>query len=130
MAEVVRVDFGEKGERPLKARHRQLREAVRMSGKPLNELIVDPFGGWPFLLQAMVNAKTAKAITLDEASELIDAYRDRHQGLKELGRTLDTLCSHYVSVEATPTDDEQADAEAQGTTPNADSPDARAASGD
>lgn len=120
MADVIRVEFDT--ERPLKARHRFLREAVRVSGRSISELLNDPFGGWPYLLQATVNAKTVQPITLDKASDLIDIYRDKHQSIEGLATVLAKLLSDYVKVEATPTTEEDEAAEAAGEAPKAGSP--------
>jgi len=119
------VDFGPPtGERKLKARHRRLRDAVRVSGKSISELLGDPFGGWPFLIQALINAKAVKPITLDDASDLIDDYRDHHSSIKGLAEALGKLMGDYVSLEATPTEDETAAAEATDTVPKGGTPDA------
>lgn len=128
MADVIRLEFDK--ERPLKVRHRFIRDAVRVSGRSISELIGDPFGGWPYLIQALVNAKTTQPITLDKASDLIDDYREKNQSIKGIAEALNKLLSDYVNLESTPTEDEEASAAENDTVPNAASPELPGRSGD
>ena len=119
MAKVSRLDFGDGVTRKLKCRHRFMREAVRASGKSITELASDPFGGYAYLLQALLQPGSKDPISLDRASELIDLYMDNHDGMTGLTKALSEALTGYLSIEATPTEDEANEA---GTLPNADSP--------
>jgi hypothetical protein len=117
MAEVVRLEFDRS--RKLKCKHRYMREAVRASGKSILELLNDPFGGYPFLLQALLQAGSAKAISIDEASDLIDTYVEKHGSMTGLTEGLIKAVSSYMHLEVTPTEDE---ADEDGNLPNVDTP--------
>jgi hypothetical protein len=127
LTSVVRLDFGDGKQRKLKCRHKFLREAVRVSGKSVTELINDPFGGYPYLLQALLQPGSTEGITLDKASDLIDSYLDAHNNIKGLTTALVQVISGYLQIEMTPTEDEESE---DGTVPNADSPVAPGLSGD
>ncbi len=109
-------------ERKLKARHRYIRNAVIQSGKSINELISDPFGGAPYLLSALLQpgASSTETITIDRASDLIDIFVDNGGSVEELVTQMATLVKNYLQLENTPTQEETEN-------PNALSP---AASGD
>ena len=115
-APVERVDFGEttgpfaRKERKLQPQHKHLRNAVRESGKAVGELLSDPFGGYPYLLQAMLK-KSQPTITLDQCSDLIDSYADAHAGINGLSESLMKALSLYLHIELTPTDEEEVDGE-------------------
>lgn len=63
--------------RRLKYKHRDLRDAVKESGKPVEQMLGDPFDGWPHLLRAGLRWQDTK-FTLDNASDLIDEWKDAH----------------------------------------------------
>jgi len=94
--------------RKLKPRMRYVRDAVRASGKSVTELVGDPFGGHPFLIQALVqpSANQGENISLDDASDLLDEYYDKGGTIKKMRETLMEVLSAYLHVEATPTDAE------------------------
>ncbi len=104
--EVVKVEFDV--ERKLLCRHRYMREAVRASGKSITELVNDPFGGYPYLVQALLAArwKDDKPLTIDKASDLIDDYVDKHKSLDGLTKALIKALSSYLHIEVTATDDD------------------------
>jgi hypothetical protein len=116
---VSRLDFGDGVIRKLKCRHRYMRDAVKASGRSVFELAGDPFGGYPYLLQALLQPGSTTPISLDKASELIDTYLDHHEGLSGLTKAISDALSGYLSIEITPVDDEADDA---GTLPNAATP--------
>ena len=119
-ASVVRIDFGDgKGPRKLKCRHKFIRDVVRTSGKSISELINDPFGGYPFLLQALLAPVSRDGISLDQASALIDSYLDANHDIAGLTKALIQALSGYLNIEMTPTEDETGE---DGIAPNADSP--------
>jgi len=109
-------------ERKLKARHHYIHRAVIQSGKPVHELLGDPFGGWPYLLSALLQpgAASTEVISLAEASRLIDVYLDKGGSMKTLGQQMNKLLEDYMAIESTPTPEEN-------ESPNVASP---AASGD
>jgi hypothetical protein len=115
-AKVERVDFGEtagayaRRERKLQPKHKHLRDAVLESGKSFNELMADPFGGYPYLLRAMLK-HGQPTITLDQCSDLIDSYADAHDGITGLTESLIKALSLYLHIELTPADDEEVDGE-------------------
>ena len=106
--------------RKLHARHRYVRECVRASGKPVTELVQDPFGGHPFLIQALLTASASEKenITLDKASDLLDAYYDKGGTLDDLRNALMEVLSAYLHIEQRPAPGEEVD----DSNPNADSP--------
>lgn len=116
---VVRLEFDKV--RKLKARHRNLRDAVRTSGKSITELLTDPFGGYPYLVQALLvpSADRNESITLDKASDFIDLFIEKHKSIEPLTRGLIEALSAYLHVEMTPTEDEK---DADGNLPNAGTP--------
>jgi hypothetical protein len=109
-------------ERKLKARHRPIRNAVIQSGKSVEQLLADPFGGHAYLLAALLQPATEglEAITIDRASDLIDKFVDRGGSVEWLAEQMAMLVKNYLSIEKTPTQEETEN-------PNAPSP---AASGD
>jgi hypothetical protein len=117
---VVKVEFDRT--RKLKAKHRHLRDAVRVSGKSITDLIADPFGGFPYLVQALLqpSANVGENITLDKASDLLDVYFEKGGTVEQLQKALVETLSSYLQIEITPTADE----EEETGSPNADSPDA------
>jgi len=65
------------GRRKLRFRHKDLRDLVDATNKSVKELLDDPWGGWPYLLQYGLRWADQK-ITLDKASDLIDAWVQSH----------------------------------------------------
>lgn len=118
MADVVRVEFDRV--RKLKPRHRYLREAVRASGKSITELMADPFGGFPYLIQALTvpSANVGEAISIDKASEFLDAYFEKGGTVAKLQAQLVDVLSAYMNIEVAPAPEEEGDDDS----PNADSP--------
>lgn len=115
---VIRLEFDRV--RKLKPRHRYIRDAVRASGKSVTELVADPFGGHPFLIQALVqpSANKGENISLDKASDLLDDYYDKNGTVEALRTALMEVLGAYLHIEMTPTEDE-----AEGDdVPNGDSP--------
>lgn len=113
-ATVVRLMFDR--ERKLKAEHRFLREARRQSNKSIQELLNDPFDGYPWLLQALLeldNKANEPTLTLNRASELIDIYLKKGGKMPELGQALLNCVSAYMGIEHRP---------AEGEDPNDSSP--------
>jgi len=125
MADVVRITFDK--ERKLKPKHKYLREAVRVSGKSITELITDPFGGFPFLVQALLQPSGAvgEHISLDKASDLIDEFFEKGGTVEKLQKALVQSLSGYLQIESTPTSDEDEEA----ADPNASTPVEPGASG-
>jgi hypothetical protein len=123
---VVRVEF----DRPRKliCKHRHIRDAVLESKKSIIELMSDPFGGYPYLIRALLQPSAAhgEAITIDKASDLIDVYLSKHGSLEGLSKALLQALSAYLHVEVTPTEDEQTGDEP----PNAATPDGPGPSAD
>jgi hypothetical protein len=116
----VRVVFDK--ERKLYARHEYMREAVRMSGKSITELMDDPFFGYAYVLWALLQPGaqgTSERIDLNKSSRLIDKFFDNGGTLRELNQHLSLAVESYLRIENTPTDEEE---DAGG--PNAESPDA------
>lgn len=97
--------------RKLKPRHRFIRNAVISSGKAVNELVLDHFGGHPFLLMALLAPAlgATETLTLDDASDLIDQYRDKGGTAEELRQALLLLLSDYLHVEIVKPDTEDSD---------------------
>jgi hypothetical protein len=80
VAEVVRLVFGagkDQVRHKIAYRHRDLRDVVDVTGKSVVDLLNDPFGGWPYLLQFGRRQYDPK-VTKDQASDLIDAWLDDH----------------------------------------------------
>lgn len=104
---VVRLEFDKV--RKLKARHRFIRDVVRASGKSVTDLVQDPFGGHPFLIQALLTPSSAvnESISLDKASDLLDAYYDKGGTVEKLRNALIDVLGQYLHVESTPTQEEE-----------------------
>jgi hypothetical protein len=104
--------------RKLKVKHKHIRDAVRASGKSVGELLNDPFGGYPFLLQALLlpGAAVGESVSLDKASDLIDVYIEKHGNIEGLTKALVQALSGYLRIELTPSDEE--DPTSEGTSPN------------
>lgn len=73
--------------RVLLFRHKDLREAVNTSHKTIGDLISDPFGGWPYLLQHGLRHQDTR-LTLDDCSGMIERWVDAGKSLKDLGDVL------------------------------------------
>ncbi len=117
---LVKLDFDRP--RVLKCKHKHIRDAVRASGKSVIELLNDPFGGWPFLLSALLipGTKFDENMSLDKASDLIDTFVEKHGSLKDLGAGLSQALAGYLNIELTPTPDE---VDEDGNLPNVATPD-------
>ena len=115
---VVRLEFDKV--RKLKARHRFIRDVVRASGKSVTDLVQDPFGGHPFLIQALLTPSSAvnESISLDKASDLLDAYYDKGGTVEKMRNSLIEVLGQYLHVESTPTQQEEETDES----PNGDTP--------
>lgn len=118
----LRITFDK--ERKLKARHKFIREAVRTSGKAITELLQDPFGGFPYLVQALLQpgAPINEPITIDKASDLIDAFVDNGGRIEDLQSKLVLLLQSYMRIEVTPTPDEEEKGDPNAATPVAPGP--------
>jgi hypothetical protein len=104
---VVRLDFGDGKSRKLKCRHKHMREAVRASGKSVTELVNDPFGGYCYLIQALLQPGSAEPVTLDKASDLIDLFVDTGNDMNTLTKALIAALSGYLNIELTKTVEEE-----------------------
>jgi hypothetical protein len=69
--------------RRLVFRHKDLRDAVNTSKRSIGDLIGDPFGGWPVLLQHGLRHKDT-TLSLDDCSEMIERWVQAGQPLKDL----------------------------------------------
>jgi hypothetical protein len=119
----VKVVFDK--ERKLYARHEYMREAVRMSGKSITELMDDPFYGYGYVLWALLQPGaqgTSERIDLNKASRLIDKFFDNGGTLKELNGHLSLAVESYLRIESTPTEDEEEDGNPNGVSPDAPGP--------
>lgn len=73
MADVVRLEVG--GNRwKLIFNAKTLKDAVADSGKVFQDLLADPFNGWPYLIKHALKSQDGR-ITVDRACELIDEWR-------------------------------------------------------
>lgn len=113
---VARISFDRI--RKLKPQHRYIRAAVQESGKPVNELIRDMFGGLPYLLQALLTPALGndETLSLDQTSDLIDQYLDQGGTLLELQRALLKILADYMHIELKPVETEDV---AEDVAPNA-----------
>jgi hypothetical protein len=59
--------------RRLVFRHKDLRDAVNTSKRSIGDLMGDPFGGWPVLLQHGLRHKDT-SLSLDDCSEMIERW--------------------------------------------------------
>jgi hypothetical protein len=110
-------------ERKLKARHRYVRNAVIQSKKSIQELLSDPFGGFPYILQAVLQPGSTEVISIDRASDLLDIYTDNGGSAEGLQEAFVKVLGPYIDVENKPTQEEQEH-------PNESSPAAPGGSGD
>jgi hypothetical protein len=91
--------------RKLRYNHKDLRDLVKDTGRPIGDLFNDAFDGWPHLLLYGLRWQDLQ-ITLDRCSELIDGWRDEHASeqypLTSLGeKLLEALnASGFVKIEA------------------------------
>ncbi len=69
----VRLEITKERRVKLQFKHKQLREAVRLSGRSIGELVGDPFGGWPYLITEG-HRPFDPTISIDKASQLIDEW--------------------------------------------------------
>jgi hypothetical protein len=104
VADFVRLEFDKT--RKLKARHRHIRDAVRESGRPITELVNDPFGGIPYVLRALLQGGAGDTVTLDAASDLIDVWMERHGDIVPLQKAIVGVLSGYLRIEQTPSEEE------------------------
>jgi hypothetical protein len=99
----VRIELDVK--RKLRFRHKDLRDAVKVSGQSIGALFSDPFGGWPYLLLYALRHQDVN-LDLDKCSEFIDLWVERHaeerQPMDLLGKQLLAAlnASGFVKVEA------------------------------
>jgi hypothetical protein len=103
---ILRLEFDKV--RKLKVQHRYLRQACQSSGKSIVELVNDPFGGYPYVLQALLLPTWIddKPCSIDKASDLIDAYVEKAGGLDGLTKAFIQLLQGYLHIETTPASDE------------------------
>ncbi len=110
MAEVVRLELADGIRKKLVAKHRHMQSAVDETGKPITDLLKDPFGGYPHLLRALLREQDP-TITPKRCSDLIDEYIDAHEDaddpLSDLGLLIMKALQKYLSIEITPTKDEE-----------------------
>lgn len=102
----VRVDLDPKAQgRKLRYKHRDLRDVVKESGKPIGELFQDAFFGWPYLLLYGLRWQDLQ-LNLDKCSEFIDYWVEKHADekypMQSLGeKILEALNkSGFVKIEA------------------------------
>lgn len=67
--------------RKLRFKHRDLRDAVKDSGKAIGDLFNDPFGGWAYLLLYGLRWQDLK-LSLDKCSDFIDGWMEAHASEK------------------------------------------------
>lgn len=65
------------GRRKLRLRHKDLRDLVTDTGKTAVDLFSDQFGGWPQVIK-YASRWQDPTVTLDKASDLIDAWIESH----------------------------------------------------
>ncbi len=106
--------------RKLRFKHRDLRDAVKDSGKSIGELFGDPFGGWAYLLLYGLRWQDLK-LTLDKCSGFIDGWVEDHEAekvpLDSMGeKILEALnASGFVKIQAeTPLDLDKASEGSEG----------------
>lgn len=116
---IERVDFGDgRGPRKLKVVNQIVRDVVIISGKSIGELMRDPFGGYPYLMQALVQAGEPGNVTLNEGSKLIDLYLQNVGTMEELQKMLIRLFAMYLVIERQKPDDEETDPNAKAPEPS------------
>lgn len=85
----VRIELDQR--RKLRYKHKDLRDVVKDTGKPIGDLWNDPFGGWPYLLLYGLRWQDLK-LTLDKCSEFIDLWTEVHAAekfpMQSLGQTM------------------------------------------
>jgi hypothetical protein len=104
MKKRVEVTFDRPGY-VLKYRHGDIADAVSEGGKPIAQLLSDPFAGWQQLLQKGLRHQV-KGITLKQASQLMDKWVDNGNTLSALGEHIAAALGHATGVDV--------DAEAEG----------------
>jgi hypothetical protein len=124
--EAVYVEFDRR--RKLYPRMRYIRDVVLASKRSVTELVQDPFGGHPWLVQALTqpSARQGENITLDKASEMLDAYYDNGGTVDAMRDSLMKAVADYLTFELTPTFEEEEEAvrTEDPNGPNGDTPDA------
>jgi hypothetical protein len=91
--------------RKLRFRHKDLRDVVEATKKPIGDLFVDPFNGWPYLMLYGLRWQDLK-LSLDKCSEFIDLWIENHgdeqMPMDSLGqKLLDALnASGFVKIVA------------------------------
>lgn len=93
----VRVQFDGTERVKLRFRHRDLRDAVNESGKSIQELFNDQFGGWPYLIKYAMRA-ARPGFTLDAASDLIEIWVKQPDPKSGASRTFDDLGLHLLEA--------------------------------
>lgn len=119
---VARIVFDE--ERKLIPKHKYIRAAIaqasREFGSPrsVSDMVFDHFTGHPYLVQALAVPflKKNETVTVDQASDWIDAYLENGGTPLNLQNALMEILADYLHIELTKTEDEGADV------PNAASP--------
>jgi hypothetical protein len=112
---VVRITLDGK-ERKLKARHRHVRDARIESDKTVIELLQDPWGGYPYLLRALLRHREPN-LSLDDASNLIDDWMDNNPSMEGLTKAITSALANYMHIELTPSDEEKTEAEGNAEAP-------------
>jgi hypothetical protein len=129
---IAKIQFDQ--ERTLIPKHKYIRNAVLASGKNLLELLDDPWGGLPFVIQALIEPGLPQGedFTIDQASELIDKYLENARlenvkaPMRQLQKALLTILMDYCSIEFQAKKEPVALEEEAGGAPNVPSPVARA----
>jgi hypothetical protein len=103
---VVRIELDRP--RKLKCKHRHIRDAVRESGRSITDLLNDPFGGYPYVLRALLlPGAQDESITIDRASDLIDIYLEKNKSIEGLSRALVQALQAYLHIEAAPVEGDE-----------------------
>jgi hypothetical protein len=92
-------------ERKIKVRHRYIREVEEETGKSIQQLM-GTAGGQAHVLRALLQGGSGEKVTINRASELIDARRDRGLKHKDLVESINAVLLGYFNIENTPTEDE------------------------
>lgn len=127
---IAKIQFDQ--ERTLIPKHKYIRNAVIASGKSLLQLLDDPFGGIPFVLQALIEPALPEGqdFSIDQASDLIDQYLQNARTanmkapMRELQKALLTILADYLYIELKSKTDVPAETDEE--VPNAPSPVVRA----
>lgn len=117
MAVVQRLEFLSDKRGPVSKKlipkHRHIAAMCDQSNKSVNELLSDPFRGYPWLLMALLREEDS-TISKGKCSDLIEEYVDSSDSddpLNDFGMLLLTALQKYLSIEVTPTKDEEVNGE-------------------